>query len=48
MLTDGKHPRIWNRPVRYGTGNIAKEPAMTREEAIQAIVTGIEAVRELY
>lgn len=48
MLTDGKHPRIWNRPVRYGTGNIAREPAMTREEAIQAIVTGIEAVRELY
>ena len=42
MLTDGKHPRIWNRPVRYGTGNIAKEPAMTREEAEKAVITGIE------
>ena len=47
MFTDGKHPRIWNRPVRYGTGNIAKEPAMTREEAERAIVTGIEVVKEL-
>ncbi len=48
MLVDGKHPRIWNRVVRYGTGNIAKGPAMSREEALQAIVTGIEVVRELY
>lgn len=48
MLTDGKHPRIWNRVVRYGTGNIAKGPAMTRDEALRAIVTGIEVVRELY
>ena len=47
MFTDGKHPRIWNRPVRYGTGNIAKEPAMTREEADRAMVTGIEVVKEL-
>ena len=47
MFTDGNHPRIWNRPVRYGTGNIAKEPAMTREEADRAIVTGIEVVKEL-
>ena len=48
MLTDGKHPRIWNRAVRYGTGNIAKEPAMSREEAKRAILTGIETVKELY
>lgn len=48
MLVDGKHPRIWNRPVRYGTGNIAKGPAMTREEAVRAIVTGIQVVEELY
>ena len=48
MLADGKHPRIWNRAVRYGTANMAKEPAMTREEAKKAIVTGIEVVQELY
>ena len=47
MFTDGKHPRIWNRPVRYGTGKIAKEPGMTREEADRGIVTGIEVVKEL-
>lgn len=35
-LTDGVHPKIRNRVVRYGTGNIAKEPAMTREECVKS------------
>jgi nicotinate-nucleotide--dimethylbenzimidazole phosphoribosyltransferase len=48
MFVDGEHPRIRNKVVRYGTGNISKEPAMTREEAIRAIITGIETVQELY
>lgn len=48
MFVDGQHPRIWNRVVRYGTANMAKEPAMSREEAIQAIETGIQVVKELY
>lgn len=48
MFVDGKHPRIWNRVVRYGTANMAKEPAMTREEAVRAIETGIQVVRDLY
>lgn len=47
MFQDAKHPRVWNRPVRYGTGNIAAGPAMTREEAIQAVITGIEVAKEL-
>ncbi len=34
------------RKIAYGTKNLAKEPAMTREEAQRAIVTGIELVRE--
>jgi nicotinate-nucleotide--dimethylbenzimidazole phosphoribosyltransferase len=46
-LTDGKHPRIRNKVVRYGTGNIAVEPAMTREECIQAILVGVDTVREM-
>ena len=33
---------ILNRKIAYGTKNMAKEPAMTREQAIQAIETGIE------
>lgn len=46
-LTDGRHPRIRNKVVRHGTGNIAEGPAMTREECIRAIMTGVETVREL-
>lgn len=33
---------ILNRKIAYGTKNMAKEPAMTREQAIQALETGIE------
>ncbi len=47
MNVDGKHPAIRNVPVRYGTGNIAKGPAMTREECIRAILTGARIVTEL-
>ena len=46
-LTDGVHPKIRNRVVRYGTGNIAKEPAMTREQAVRAIEAGIAMAQEL-
>jgi len=46
-LTDGTHPRIYNRAVRHGTGDIAKGPAMTREECEKAIFTGIDLVREM-
>ena len=48
MFVDGKHPRIWNRVVRYGTANMAKEPAMTREDAVKAIETGIQVAKDLY
>lgn len=46
-LTDGKHPRIQNRAVRHGTGNIAEGPAMSKEECIQAILTGVDVVCRL-
>ena len=36
-----------NEKVAYGTKNMAKGPAMTRREAVQAIETGIRIVREL-
>lgn len=35
-------PGVISRKVRPGTGNIARGPAMTREEAVQAIEVGIE------
>ncbi len=43
-LTDGRHPRIQNRVVRHGTGNIARGPAMSREECMQAVLTGADIV----
>ena len=39
-------PGVINRKVRYGTANFLKEPAMTREEAIQAIEAGIEVTMD--
>ncbi len=47
MNSDGRHPAIRNCVVRYGTGNIAREAAMTREECIRAIEVGISLVGEL-
>ncbi|MCL2789826.1 MAG: nicotinate-nucleotide--dimethylbenzimidazole phosphoribosyltransferase [Desulfobulbus sp.] len=35
-------PKVIKRKIRYGTANFLKEPAMSREEAIQAIEVGIE------
>ena len=39
---DIKEKKVLNRKIAYGTGNIVKGPAMTREQACQAILTGIE------
>lgn len=45
MVTDT--PRVEKHKIAYGTKNIAKEPAMTRTQALEAIMVGIEKVREL-
>jgi nicotinate-nucleotide--dimethylbenzimidazole phosphoribosyltransferase len=37
-------PRRISRKVAFGTKNLAKGPAMTREEAIESIIVGIETV----
>lgn len=37
---------ILQRRIRRGTGNLAKEPAMTREQTVQAILVGIERARQ--
>ncbi len=47
MNTDAEHPRVRNMAVKHGTGDIMVEPAMTREECIKAIETGINIVGEL-
>ena len=40
------HPKLINKKINYGTKNMAKGPAMTKEEAIKSIETGIELVEE--
>ena len=40
-------PRVEKRKIAYGTKNMAREWAMTREEAIRAVETGIQYVHEL-
>ncbi len=37
---------VLNRKIRRGTRNFSKEPAMTREEAVRAIFTGMEIVAD--
>ena len=39
---DIKEPKVLGRKIAYGTGNIVKGPAMTREQSIRAITTGME------
>lgn len=43
---DISHPNLVSRKVRFGTANMAKGPAMTREEAERSIETGIRVVEE--
>ena len=43
---DIKEPAVLNRKIAYGTQNIVKGPAMTREQAVQAIMTGIELAKK--
>lgn len=44
---DMNYPGLISRKIRKGTSNMSKGPAMTREEAIKGIETGIEMIDEL-
>ncbi|VBB07810.1 nicotinate-nucleotide-dimethylbenzimidazole phosphoribosyltransferase prokaryotic [Lucifera butyrica] len=39
-------PGLWQRKIAYGTRDFTQGPAMTREQAIQALETGIEVVND--
>lgn len=39
-------PGLWQRKIAYGTQDFTQGPAMTREQAVQAIETGIEIVND--
>ena len=47
IAVDIEHSGLINKKIRKGTWNIARGPAMTREEALSAIEIGIETVMEL-
>ena len=42
---DIKEPKVLNKKIAYGTQNIVHGPAMTREQAEQAILTGYELAK---
>ena len=42
---DISEPKVLNRKIAYGTHNIVKGPAMSRKQAVKAIMTGIELAK---
>lgn len=46
-IASGARYPLLRRKIAYGTKNFHREPAMSRDEAVRAILTGIELVREL-
>jgi nicotinate-nucleotide--dimethylbenzimidazole phosphoribosyltransferase len=42
----GHVPELMVRKVAYGSRNMAQEPALTREEALQALLVGVEMAEE--
>ncbi len=47
MATDSENEKVIRRKIKYGTDNMAKGPAMSREEAIRAIEAGIAMTSDL-
>lgn len=47
VASDLSHPQLIVRKIGYGTRNMARGPAMTAEEAEQAVKAGIEIVGQL-
>ncbi|AOR24271.1 nicotinate-nucleotide--dimethylbenzimidazole phosphoribosyltransferase [Clostridium taeniosporum] len=45
--SDLKHPLVINKKIRKSTNNISRENAMTYEEAIEGILVGVEAVKNV-
>ena len=39
-------PELWQKKIAHGTQDFTKGPAMSREQAVQAIETGIEIVKD--
>ncbi|WP_026478971.1 nicotinate-nucleotide--dimethylbenzimidazole phosphoribosyltransferase [Alkaliphilus transvaalensis] len=46
IAVDVDYSGVINKKIRYGTDNMAKGPAMTREEAVKSLEIGIEIATE--
>ncbi len=46
ICSDCPCPLVRNRKIRYGTANLYREPAMTRQECLEAIAVGLALARE--
>ncbi|ASA19609.1 nicotinate-nucleotide--dimethylbenzimidazole phosphoribosyltransferase [Paenibacillus donghaensis] len=46
MIGDIDHPELINRKVKRGTDNMAAGPAMSREEALSAVLAGVRVAQE--
>ncbi len=42
----GEEPGLISRKVAYGSRNLAQEPALTQEEAVKAVMVGVERAQE--
>ncbi|MGG3281910.1 nicotinate-nucleotide--dimethylbenzimidazole phosphoribosyltransferase [Paenibacillus solani] len=47
VATELNHEKLLSRNISRGTANMVKGPAMTRQEALQSLVTGAEVAAEL-
>lgn len=46
--SDVKSDLLLDRKIRRGTSNLAKKPAMSRDEAVRAVEVGIDEVRKVH
>ncbi len=46
VAADLSHPNLISRKIARGTANMASGPAMTREQAVSAILVGVEVAEE--
>lgn len=47
VASDLEHPQLFQEKVARGTANLAQEPAMTRDQAKEAVNVGIDVVSDL-
>lgn len=47
MATDSDNTKIINKKIMYGTNDFSQQPAMTRQQVLDAIQVGVDMVKDL-